>query len=123
MIIMFLEILKGAIPTAGVYVREIVYASMPIVILLVGMMILLSTVGLKVSNNLGSTMVGGVFKGIGYITKGLIKIVKIIFLWIIGFIPSIFRKTRVFCTGQGIDTVCSNIIAFMVATIVLLIII
>ena len=93
-----------------------------IIILCVGMMILLSAVGLKVSANLGSTVTKGIFKALGFLAKYLFKF----FAWIGKGISWILKKVY-----SGVESSlakklpkwASTLIATAITLIVLIIII
>lgn len=108
------------LPTAGVYLRATINGLGPIIIVLVGMMILLSAVGIRVSANLGSTIVSGLFKGIGFFFKKLIGAIAIIALGIVHFIPKVFYGTRAFISRNfGLKPVASNLFALLVVILVI----
>ena len=112
------------LPTAGVYLRATVYGFGPIVILLIGMMIMLSAVGIRVPANLGSNIVSGLFKGIGFLFKKLTALIALICVGIARFIPKVFYGTREFFSkSPKINPVVGNLLAMLITIIVIVIII
>lgn len=79
MIILFYNFMaEEFLPRLGSYSIATINALMPAIIILVGMVMLLGAVGIKVSNNLGSTIVKGVFGAVGilvhFIWKGMVAL-------------------------------------------------
>lgn len=101
-------------PQLGAYAEAVFEPIMLIIITLTGMIILLGTVGIKVSNNLGSTIVGGFFMSVGYLCRTLFKALG----WIISntckLIPKVFNESRNVFSQIGINTAVSNILAIFV---------
>lgn len=100
-----------------------IYALMPCLVMLVGLMILLSAVGMKVSNNLGSTIMRGIFSAIAFVVRGILKIIPVLAVMVINVLKNAFARTKQFCKKRGMTEIKCNIIATIVLIIVIAIII
>ena len=78
---------------------------------------------MKISNNLGSTVVGGIFRAIGYICRTIITAIGWIIRNIFRMIPRVFNGSRRTFNQIGINALVSNLLAIVVVVIVLAIII
>ena len=83
-----------AVPQMGAYTQALFEPIMLIVISLAGLVMIFGAVGMKISNNLGSTVVGGIFKGIGYFVRIIFKAIAWIFVNTFKMIPRVFNGTR-----------------------------
>lgn len=97
---------------------------MPCVIVLAGIVILFGAVGIKVSNNLGSTIVKGLFRAIGILVHFIWKGIVALFLFVIGIIPTIYKTSqRTFLNNIGLNQSISNVLAFFVVMLFVIVII
>ena len=83
-----------AVPQMVAYTQALFEPIMLIVISLAGIVMIFGAVGMKISNNLGSTVVGGIFKGIGYFVRIIFKAIAWIFVNTFKMIPRVFNGTR-----------------------------
>lgn len=125
MIILFYNfITEEFLPRLGSYSIATINALMPCVIMLAGIVILLGAVGIKVSNNLGSTIVKGVFGAIGILVHLIWKGIVALFLCITGIIPTIYKKSQsIFSNSIGLNKNISSVLAFIVVALFVIVII
>ncbi len=123
LIALYLFIMNVALPQIGAYAQALIEPVMVIVITLAGIVILFGAVGMKISNNLGSTVVGGIFRAIGYICRTIITAIGWIIRNIFRMIPRVFNGSRRTFNQIGINALVSNLLAIVVVVIVLAIII
>ena len=84
---------------------------------------LFGAVGMRISNNLGSTVVGGIFRAIGYICHTIIRAIGWIVRNIFKMIPRVFNGSRRTFRQIGINALVSNLLAVVVVVIAVAIII
>lgn len=125
MIILFYNFMtEEFLPRLGSYSIATINALMPCVIMLAGIVILLGAVGIKVSNNLGSTIVKGVFGTIGILVHFIWKGIVVLFLCIIGIIPTVYKKSQsVLSNSIGLSQNISSVLAFIVVALFVIVII
>lgn len=123
LIVLYLFIMNVALPQIGAYAQALIEPVMVIVITLAGIVMLFGAVGIKISNNLGSTVVGGIFRAIGYICRTIITAIGWIIRNIFRMIPRVFNGSRRTFNQIGINALVSNLLAIVVVVIVLAIII
>lgn len=123
LIALYLFIMNVALPQIGAYAQALIEPVMVIVITLAGIVMLFGAVGMKISNNLGSTVVGGIFRAIGYICRTIITAIGWIIRNIFRMIPRVFNGSRRTFNQIGINALVSNLLAIVVVVIVLAIII
>ena len=115
--------LSNLLPGCGRALLAVVYSFMPIVITLGGILMLLSIVGIRVSNNLGSTIVGGIFRAIGYLVRTIFNAAG----WLIrGFfhcIPRVYNGSRRMFGQMHLNAPVSNILAGLLTLLFIAIII
>ena len=123
LIALYFFITEVAVPQIGAYALALVKPTMIIIITLAGLTLMFSAVGLKISNNVGSTIVGGSFRGIGFLVQTLFQAIGWIVRNIFRMIPRVFNGSRRTFTQMGLNAVVSNILAIFVTVIILAIII
>lgn len=125
MIILFYNFMtEEFLPRLGSYSIATINALMPCVIMLAGIVILLGAVGIKVINNLGSTIAKGVFGAIGILVHFIWKGIVALFLCIIGIIPTIYKKSQsIFSNSIGLSQNISSVLAFIVVALFVIVII
>lgn len=115
-------IVNVLLPQIAAYAQAFVELVMVIVITMAGIIMLFGAVGMKISNNLGSTVVSGIFKAIGYTCRTIIKAIGWIARNIFKMIPLVFNESRRTFRQIGNDLI-SNLLAVLVVIIFLAIII
>lgn len=123
LIALYFFIIKVALPQLGAYASALLEPVMVIVITLAGIVILFGAVGMRNSNNLGSTIVSGIFKAIGYLCRTIIRAIG----WIISntfrIIPRIFNESRKAFAQMGMNNKISNLLAVGIVLLVIAVII
>ena len=94
LIALYLFIVNVVIPQIGAYAQALLEPVMTIVIILAGIIMLFGVVGMRISNNLGSTMVGGIFRAIGYLCRILIQAIGWIIRNTFRMIPHVFNESK-----------------------------
>lgn len=119
MIILFYNFMtEEFLPRLGGYSIATINALMPCAIILAGIVILLRAVGIKVSNNLASTIFKGFAGVIGLLIRFVWKGMVALFLWVTGIIPMIYQKSQsVFCNTIGMNQSISSVLAFIVVAL------
>lgn len=115
--------MKVALPQIGAYAQELLAPVMTIIITLLGIVLLFGVMGMPISNNLGSTVLGGVFKGCGYIGNLLVRAIGWIIRNIFRMIPRVFTESRRTFRHLGLNTFASNLLAVLTVILVIVIII
>ena len=123
LIALYLFIMNVALPQIGAYAQALLEPVMVIIITFAGIVIIFGAVGMKISDNLGSTIVGGIFKAIGYICRTIIGAIGWIVRNIFRMIPHVFNGSRRTFYHLGINALVSNFLSVVVVVIVLAIII
>lgn len=123
LIALYFFIVYEVIPQVGAYAEALLEPIMTIVIALCGMIMLLGAVGIKVSNNLGSTVVSGLFRACGYIFRTIIQAIGWIIRQLVALIPRVFNGSRRFFRQAGANAVVSNLLAVLATVLVVVIII
>lgn len=123
LIMLYLFIVNSVLPMMGAYAMAALEPVMIIVIMLAGIVMLFGVVGVRISNNLGSTVVSGIFRLLGYIGRTIINGIRWIVRSIVNLMPRVFRGSRNFFQSTGLSPAISNFLAFMTSAVVLVIII
>ncbi len=106
------------LPSVGAYF----IALTPSFIILAGIVILFSAVGIKF-NNLGTTITNALFTAIGYIVKTFINGISWIIKNAFRLLPNIFNRCKRILTNAGLKPAVSNILSVIIAIIFLIIVI
>lgn len=123
LILLYLFLAKVVLPKLGASAQALLGPVMVIVITMAGIVMLFGAVGLKISNNLASTVVGGIFQAIGYICKQIIKAIGWIASIICKMIKRAFNESRRCFRQMGLKDCLSNLLAIAVVFMILIIII
>ena len=123
LITLYFFIMNVAVPRIGAYAQALLEPVMVIVITFAGIVMLFGAVGMKVSNNLGSTVVGGIFRAIGYLCRTSIQAVGWIVRNTFRMIPRVFNGSRRTFNQLGLNVWISNILAVIVVVVFVAIII
>jgi len=110
-------IMNVVIPQILAIAESAINAFMPVVIILGGFVILFSCVGVRISSNLGSTIMQAIFKAIGYIIATTVQAIGWLLRTIFNFIPRVFRWSRNMAQQVGINPVVSNLLAGFVTLV------
>lgn len=123
LIALYLFIVNVALPQIGAYAQALLEPVMVIVITLAGIVMLFGAVGLKISNNLGSTVVSGIFRAIGYVCRTIIRAIGWIIRNIFRMIHRVFNGSRRTFNQLGMNALVSNLLSIIVTVVFLAIII
>lgn len=93
------------------------------IITLAGLVILLRTIGLKIPNKLGSTIISGIFKILEKLIKKVYQAIRWIIIYLFKLISRVFLTSRKALSTKGFKPFVCNIIATIAAIIFLAIII
>ena len=123
LIALYLFIVNVALPQIGAYAQALLEPVMVIVITLAGIVMLFGAVGMKISNNLGSTVVSGIFRAIGYVCRTIIRAIGWIIRNIFRMIPRVFNGSRRTFNQLGMNALVSNLLSIIVTVVFLAIVI
>ena len=123
LITVYFFIVNVVIPQIGFYGQTLLEPVMVTVITLAGIVMLFGAVGFRISSNLGSTVVGGIFNAIGYIGSSLIHGIGWIIRSIFNAVPRVFNESRRLFSGYGLEPWISNALAVIVTILFLIIVI
>ena len=93
------------LPTIAKYLGDIMAPIMSAVIVLFGIILLFGAVGVKISENLGSTVVKGIGNGIGYIGKQFFKAIAWGVKGVVRLLPNVYRRTNKALLSSGVSQV------------------
>ena len=122
LIILYLFIVNTLVPKMVAYAQIFFEPIMVTIIVVSGIIMLFGAAGMRISNNLGSTIIGGIFMAIGYIVRMLVRAVSWIILNILRLIPRFFYESRRTFSQMGANNLLSNIFAVLTTIIVIAII-
>lgn len=94
-------------------IKALVQPVVLIVIVLAGIVMIFGAVGLKISNNLGSTIVNNISKGISNLVRNIGKAIK----WIFKLIPIVFLTFKKQFRRYGMGDFASDLLAILVVLI------
>ena len=120
---LYFFIMNVALPQVGAYAEALIEPVIVIAITLAGIVMIFGAVGIKISNNLGSTIMNGIFRGIGYLFQVLFRAIAWIVKSTFHLLPRVFAESRRIFSQFGISPVLSNILAVVVTMLVFAIII
>lgn len=123
LIALYIVIVNHLIPTGLAYFNFLVKPSMLIVITLAGLVIIFGAVGFRVSQNLGSTIVGGIFHAIDFVVRQLFHAIGWIVTHTFSFLPRVYRGTYRSLVDAGVNKIVSLLLAGLATILVLVVII
>lgn len=123
LIALYFFIVNVAVPQISAYAQALLEPIMVIVITLAGIVMLFGVVGMKISNNFGSTVVGGIFRGVGYLCRILLQALGWVIRNTFRMMPRVFNGSRRTFNQMGLNAVLSNILAVVVFIVFVAIII
>ena len=111
------------IPTLAVIGAESFKLIMIIVITIAGLILIFASVGVHIHHGLGSTVVDGIFRGIGWVVRHIVRF----FVWLFTSIYNLLKKE---CTsiynglkGKGWNSFLAGLLAGVVTLVTLIVII
>lgn len=123
LVAVYFFIINVVVPQLAAYANALVEPVMTIIITLAGILMILGAMGIRISNNLGSTILGGIFRVVGYLGRTLIQAIGWIVRNTFRIIPIVFNGSRRTFTQLGLNSLVSNLLALVVVVIVVVIII
>lgn len=123
LIVLYFVIVNVVMPQIGAYASALLEPVMVIVICLAGLVMIFGAVGMKISNNLGATVVGKIFEAIGYICRKLIQAIGWIVKNTFKMIPKVFKGSKNVFEQHELKALTSNALAVIVVILYLAIII
>lgn len=123
LIALYFFIVNVVLPQVGAYAQALLEPIIVIVITLAGIVMIFGAVGINISNNLGSTVINGIFRAISYICHNLIQAISWIIQNIFRLVPIVFTGSRRTFIQIGLNPVLSNIFALIVSVVFLALVI
>ena len=110
-------------PTLAVIGAESFKLIMTVVITIAGLILIFASVGVHIHHGLGSTVVDGIFRGIGWVVRQIVRF----FVWLFTSIYNLLKKE---CTsiynglkGKGWNSFLAGLLAGVVTLVTLIVII
>ena len=116
MLIAMYVILTIFVPVIRNEAFQIAYDFMPIVIALVGIMILMSTIGLPISAGLGATVLGGIFSACGFVFHRLFDGLGMLVM----AIPRLYRGLIRIAMSFGLNPAVGRVVAFLLTALIII---
>ena len=123
LIALYIVIVNHLIPTGLAYFNFLVKPTMLIVITMAGLVIIFGAVGFRVSQNLGSTIVEGIFRAIGFVVSHLFCTVGWIVTRTFMLLPRVYNWTHQSLIDAGANKIVSFILSGLAAILVFVIVI
>lgn len=124
LILAFYVLVNEILPVVGAYAIEAMGYIMIIVIMLAGITTVLNIASnSKSSNTIGSTVVSGLFRGIGFLGSRIIDGIGWLIRSIANLLPRVYRASRDAFIRAGISSGLATFLAVLVTIITLVIII
>lgn len=123
LIALYIVIVNHLIPTGLAYFNFLVKPTMLIVITMAGLVIIFGAVGFRVSQNLGSTIVEGMFRAIGFVVSHLFWAVGWIVTRTFMLLPRVYNWTHQSLIDAGANKIVSFILSGLAAILVFVIVI
>lgn len=120
---LYLALTRVVIPQLGAYLNALLAPVMTIVIILFGLIMVFGAVGIKISENLGSTIFGGIFRGIGFLVRTAFNAIRWIVTRTLRMIPRLFVGSRNAYATMGAGMFLRNLLATITVIIVVAVII
>lgn len=124
MIIAICSTLKNlVIPRIGIDLSGLFAPMMVFIIIIGGLLIALGAVGVHISGNIGSTLLAGIMRAIGYTCNLIIQGIKWIIVQIYKACPKVFKASRKVIEQVIHNRIVSNILAAIVTILFVAVII
>ena len=91
---MYMLIVRYAIPVAEKCMNSFFAAIGPIILVLAGIVLIFGAVGFSIAKNLGSTIVGGIFRAAAYLIRQVARGVAWLLINFVKLVPMVFVGTR-----------------------------
>lgn len=113
MLIAMYLVYKYVLPIIWEVTLEVVNGLGPAMIMVAGVLIMLSAFGLRMTNGLGATALGGIFHGIGWIIDRLWKVLS----WMLCSIPKVYCMSRNTAYAYGLNAWPGRIVAALLVVL------
>lgn len=124
MLILFYRFcVEWVIPRVGAFTSALVEPIAVITIALAGFGMICASVGLRIFDNLGTTVVNGLFRAIGYVGRSLVQGIAWVFRRVFNLLPMVFTESRRAFGEMGMKTAPRNLLAALVTLLVVAVII
>lgn len=123
LIALYFVIINVLLPQLAVYGHGFFAEVMTYVIMIGGLLMALGAIGIRVSNNLGTTLIGGALRAIGYIFRNLFEGLGWLIRNTLREIPQVYAESKRTFTQMGISSPMSSILSGLVIIILIIIII
>lgn len=117
-IALYFFIVNIAIPQLASYMNAMIEPVMTIVIVVGGIVLLFGAVGMRISENMGSTIVSGIFHAIGFICRTSISAIGWIIRETFMLMPRVFRGSKHLYHDMGASDTVSTLLGVLTALIV-----
>lgn len=108
---------------APAFLEIILNGVMPVIIIMMGIAMLLSIVGINFRGSISTAVVNNIFNAIGYVCRGLLRGLWRLARAIWRLIPRLFFGVRSMCSQRGMSPSSSNAVATIVIILFVAIII
>lgn len=92
---------------------------MPIVIVVVGLMLICSAAGVRISEHLGATVLNGIFSAIGYIARTAVNTIGWVIRRILRMLPRVFTGSQRMFNQMGANEIVSTLLAILVTGLII----
>lgn len=123
LILMYFFMTNAVLPVISACAETLLSSTMIIVIILGGLILLLGLFGIKVSNNLDLTILGGIFSAISYIIRSCVNAIGWIVKNVATLLPYVYTESKKFFLRVGVYPTASKFFAFFYTVLLLVLII
>lgn len=102
------------------WLQVITIVLMPLVIAVVGIMLICSAAGVRISEHLGATVLGGILNAVGYIGRTIISAIGWIVRQVFSMIPRIFHEIRRMLNQMGLSEISSTLLAVLITGLIII---
>ncbi len=123
MILLFIAWISNQLPMWQQVGAEAAEPIAVIALIITGIIIAFGAAGMRISENLGATVIGGIFGAIGYVCRTIIQAIGWVIRQIATATPRVYRWARNTVQSMGASKAVANLIGAVVAIVFLAIII
>jgi len=122
-IALYFFIKTNLIPELSAYADAMLEPIMTIVIALFGMVMLFGAVGMRISENMGSTILSAIFSALGFICRTIISAIGWIIRNTFALLPRVYRGSKHLYNDMGASDTVSTLLGILTAVVTLIVII
>ena len=122
-ILLYRFCVEWVVPRVGAFASALVEPVVVVTIALAGLGMICGSVGLWIFDNLGTTVVSGLLRAVGYIGRSLIQGIAWVLRRIFHFLSRVFNESRRAFGEMGMKTAPRNLLAALVTLLVAAVII